>query len=145
MPKYAKICEKHKKSLSNDHLSQDDSRCLHVTVHSPPHKVGMGKRIPLLSATFTFDDHIRCMAAKQRYVRVPSNIIIFSLKYVVCQEYVMYHMQHQFSLVWNSLKLRCVISLLSSWRVFIVRGCVFYTCTQCIENSYLGCCLTVIA
>ena len=47
---------------------QDDSRCLHVTVHSPPHMGGgMGKRTPLLSATFTFDDHIRCMAAKQRY------------------------------------------------------------------------------
>ena len=43
---------------------KDDSRCLHVTVHSPGS--GSVSRLPKLSATFTFDDHIRCMAAKQR-------------------------------------------------------------------------------
>ena len=70
---------------------KDDSRCLHVTVHSPGRSsvaaasssapssssstpsrfgggagVGGGGNQPFLSAIFTFDDHIRCMAAKQR-------------------------------------------------------------------------------
>ena len=31
--------------------------------------VPASKNMPLLSATFTFDDHIRCMAAKQRLTR----------------------------------------------------------------------------
>ncbi|XP_077490133.1 C-type lectin domain containing ema isoform X4 [Amblyomma americanum] len=47
---------------------KEDSRCLHITVHSR----GAAKRSsgpgsgPLLAARFLFDDHIRCMAAKQR-------------------------------------------------------------------------------
>ena len=55
------------------------SRCLHVTVHSPgssyaasgasPVHIPASKTAPLLSATFTFDDHIRCMAAKQRLTK----------------------------------------------------------------------------
>ena len=48
---------------------KDDSRCVHVTVHRPNSQVSrhhMAVNTPLLSATFTFDDHIRCMAAKQR-------------------------------------------------------------------------------
>ena len=47
---------------------KDDSRCLHVTVHSP-HSSSSSGRLPVLSAMFTFDDHIRCMAAKQRWVK----------------------------------------------------------------------------
>ncbi len=50
---------------------KEDSRCLHVSVHSPLGAVdsasaSAGSRKPILSATFIFDDHIRCMAAKQR-------------------------------------------------------------------------------
>ena len=37
---------------------KDDSRCLHVTVHKPSSSA-RGSPLPLLSATFTFDDHIR--------------------------------------------------------------------------------------
>ena len=65
---------------------KEDSRCLHVTVHGPAQRTSsrpafaspspsssslMGKSAskPLLSATFTFDDHIRCMAAKQRLTK----------------------------------------------------------------------------
>ena len=58
---------------------KEDSRCLHVTVHSPrssssafgssPAHVPASRNMPLLSATFTFDDHIRCMAAKQRLTK----------------------------------------------------------------------------
>lgn len=44
---------------------KDDSRCLHITIHKPLSS-GVSNRIPLLSAKFIFDDHIRCMAAKQR-------------------------------------------------------------------------------
>lgn len=59
---------------------KDDSRCLHITVHRRPASgsgssagvgangpSGAGSRGgPLLTARFLFDDHIRCMAAKQR-------------------------------------------------------------------------------
>lgn len=47
---------------------KEDSRCLHVTVHKPSCGA-RGSPLPLLSATFTFDDHIRCMAAKQRLTK----------------------------------------------------------------------------
>ncbi|XP_037287022.2 C-type lectin domain containing ema isoform X1 [Rhipicephalus microplus] len=48
---------------------KEDSRCLHITVHSrgsaSRNASGPGS-VPLLAARFLFDDHIRCMAAKQR-------------------------------------------------------------------------------
>ncbi|XP_015113621.1 protein CLEC16A homolog isoform X2 [Diachasma alloeum] len=47
---------------------KDDSRCLHLTIHKPLSSSG-GNRLPLLSAKFIFDDHIRCMAAKQRLTK----------------------------------------------------------------------------
>ncbi|XP_044589719.1 protein CLEC16A homolog isoform X3 [Cotesia glomerata] len=43
---------------------KDDSRCLHLTIHKP--SSSCTNKLPLLSAKFIFDDHIRCMAAKQR-------------------------------------------------------------------------------
>lgn len=51
---------------------KDDSRCLHLTIHKPL-SAGASNRIPLLSAKFIFDDHIRCMAAKQRYTSAVLN------------------------------------------------------------------------
>jgi len=48
---------------------KEDSRCLHVTVHKPTIGSTGGAPTPLLSAAFTFDDHIRCMAAKQRLTK----------------------------------------------------------------------------
>ncbi|XP_055852092.1 protein CLEC16A homolog [Episyrphus balteatus] len=45
---------------------KDDSRCLHITVHRGG---ASHNRTPLLSAKFLFDDHIRCMAAKQRLTK----------------------------------------------------------------------------
>ncbi|XP_013118308.1 protein CLEC16A homolog [Stomoxys calcitrans] len=46
---------------------KDDSRCLYITVHRGG---GAGhNRTPLISAKFLFDDHIRCMAAKQRLTK----------------------------------------------------------------------------
>lgn len=42
---------------------KDDSRCLHITIHRGG---ATTNRTPILSAKFVFDDHIRCMAAKQR-------------------------------------------------------------------------------
>ncbi|XP_050448074.1 protein CLEC16A homolog [Cataglyphis hispanica] len=47
---------------------KDDSRCLHLTIYKPLNS-STGNRIPLLSAKFIFDDHIRCMAAKQRLTK----------------------------------------------------------------------------
>ncbi|XP_033215304.1 protein CLEC16A homolog isoform X2 [Belonocnema kinseyi] len=47
---------------------KDDSRCLHLTIHKPLSS-STTNRIPLLSAQFIFDDHIRCMAAKQRLTK----------------------------------------------------------------------------
>ncbi|XP_043502979.1 protein CLEC16A homolog isoform X2 [Polistes fuscatus] len=46
----------------------DDSRCLHLTIYKPLRN-STGNRVPLLSAKFIFDDHIRCMAAKQRLTK----------------------------------------------------------------------------
>ncbi|XP_022252132.1 protein CLEC16A homolog, partial [Limulus polyphemus] len=51
---------------------KDDSRCLHLTVHHPASSTGASGRngrTPLLAAKFVFDDHIRCMAAKQRLTK----------------------------------------------------------------------------
>lgn len=48
---------------------KDDSRCLHITIHRPLSANNVN-RVPLLSAKFIFDDHIRCMAAKQRLTKV---------------------------------------------------------------------------
>ncbi|XP_054722347.1 protein CLEC16A homolog [Uloborus diversus] len=45
---------------------KDDSRCLHITIHRPSSIASGSIRSPLLAAKFVFDDHIRCMAAKQR-------------------------------------------------------------------------------
>jgi len=54
---------------------KDDSRCLHVNVLRPT-LIASGAAAasrppprPLLSARFIFDDHIRCMAARQRLVK----------------------------------------------------------------------------
>ncbi|XP_014208495.1 protein CLEC16A homolog isoform X2 [Copidosoma floridanum] len=47
---------------------KDDSRCLHLTIHKPLSS-GATNRVPLLSTKFIFDDHIRCMAAKQRLTK----------------------------------------------------------------------------
>ncbi|XP_067143420.1 protein CLEC16A isoform X1 [Centruroides vittatus] len=48
---------------------KDDSRCLHITVHRPASAAAGNNRSPLLTAKFLFDDHIRCMAAKQRLTK----------------------------------------------------------------------------
>lgn len=48
---------------------KEDSRCLHITVHSrgsASRNASSPGSVPLLAARFLFDDHIRCMAAKQR-------------------------------------------------------------------------------
>ncbi|XP_032664885.1 protein CLEC16A isoform X3 [Odontomachus brunneus] len=47
---------------------KDDSTCLYLTIYKPLSS-STGNRIPLLSAKFVFDDHIRCMAAKQRLTK----------------------------------------------------------------------------
>ncbi|XP_065339533.1 protein CLEC16A homolog isoform X4 [Cloeon dipterum] len=47
---------------------KDDSRCLHITVHRPLSS-NTPNRLPLLAAKFVFDDHIRCMAARQRLTK----------------------------------------------------------------------------
>lgn len=45
---------------------KDDSRCLHITIHRGG---ATTNRQPILSGKFVFDDHIRCMAAKQRLTK----------------------------------------------------------------------------
>ena len=47
---------------------KDDSRSLHMMVHKPSSSVH-AHPLPLLAARFVFDDHIRCMAAKQRLMK----------------------------------------------------------------------------
>ncbi|GMS91072.1 hypothetical protein PENTCL1PPCAC_13247, partial [Pristionchus entomophagus] len=52
-----------------------DSRVLHIVVEGPPRpagvswRVGAARRTPLLQAKLVFDDHIRCMAGKQRLTK----------------------------------------------------------------------------
>ncbi|XP_071492342.1 protein CLEC16A homolog, partial [Diadema antillarum] len=48
---------------------KDDSRSLQVTVHKRSTASPHAKPVPLLAARFQFDDHIRCMAAKQRLTK----------------------------------------------------------------------------
>lgn len=45
---------------------KEDSRCLHITIHRGGATTNSS---PILSAKFIFDDHIRCMAAKQRLTK----------------------------------------------------------------------------
>ncbi|XP_078456459.1 protein CLEC16A isoform X2 [Lampetra planeri] len=47
---------------------KEDHRSLHVTIHKPG-SPAHARPLPLLQATFQFDDHIRCMAAKQRLAK----------------------------------------------------------------------------
>lgn len=47
---------------------KDDSRCLHLTINRSG-GTHSNNRTPILSAKFIFDDHIRCMAAKQRLTK----------------------------------------------------------------------------
>jgi hypothetical protein len=47
---------------------KEDSRSLHITVHKPSISAHV-RPLPLLLARFVFDDHIRCMAAKQRLTK----------------------------------------------------------------------------
>ncbi|XP_053391680.1 protein CLEC16A-like isoform X2 [Mercenaria mercenaria] len=47
---------------------KEDSRSLHITVHKPASS-HHARPVPLLAARFIFDDHIRCMAAKQRLTK----------------------------------------------------------------------------
>lgn len=47
---------------------KEDNRCLHITVR-PSGIASGGSRSPLLTARFIVDDHIRCMAAKQRLTK----------------------------------------------------------------------------
>ena len=67
---FGNICLSLSLSLKDVEMTgdKDDSRSLHITVHKPS-----GSRrshsAPLLSGRFVFDDHIRCMAAKQRLTK----------------------------------------------------------------------------
>ncbi|XP_061181779.1 protein CLEC16A-like isoform X2 [Saccostrea echinata] len=47
---------------------KEDSRSLHITIHRPASSQHT-RPVPLLNARFIFDDHIRCMAAKQRLTK----------------------------------------------------------------------------
>lgn len=72
---------------------KDDSRCLHVTVHNSPTSSSFLSsspvhRMPQLTARFVFDDHIRCMAAKQRCVPspgLPRTVIYYGIIFQINQ------------------------------------------------------------
>lgn len=44
---------------------KEDTRSLHITIHKPVSNAYVKSNPPILNAKFTFDDHIRCMTAKQ--------------------------------------------------------------------------------
>lgn len=47
---------------------KEDSRSLNITIKKAP-SVLSGKPVIVLNSIFTFDDHIRCMAAKQHLIK----------------------------------------------------------------------------
>jgi protein CLEC16A len=48
---------------------KEDSRSLHITIHKPVNNIYVKTSPPILNAKFTFDDHIRCMTAKQNLIK----------------------------------------------------------------------------
>ncbi|CAF1067720.1 unnamed protein product [Didymodactylos carnosus] len=48
---------------------KEDSRSLHITIHKPANNVYVKSNPSALNAKFTFDDHIRCMTAKQNLTK----------------------------------------------------------------------------
>ncbi|CAF2752291.1 unnamed protein product [Rotaria sp. Silwood2] len=52
--------------VAND---KEDSRSLHITIHKPVNNIYVKTSPPILNAKFTFDDHIRCMTAKQNLIK----------------------------------------------------------------------------
>lgn len=52
--------------VAND---KEDTRSLHITIHKPVKNAYVKSNPPILNAKFTFDDHIRCMTAKQNLIK----------------------------------------------------------------------------
>ena len=52
--------------VAND---KEDGRSLHITIHKPVYNIHVKTSPPVLNAKFTFDDHIRCMTAKQNLIK----------------------------------------------------------------------------
>ena len=52
--------------VTND---KEDGRSLHITIHKPVYNIHVKISPPVLNAKFTFDDHIRCMTAKQNLIK----------------------------------------------------------------------------
>lgn len=52
--------------VAND---KEDGRSLHITIHKPVYNIHVKISPPVLNTKFTFDDHIRCMTAKQNLIK----------------------------------------------------------------------------
>lgn len=52
--------------VAND---KEDTRSLHIIIHKPVKNAYVKSNPPILNAKFTFDDHIRCMTAKQNLIK----------------------------------------------------------------------------
>ncbi len=60
--------------VAND---KEDTRSLHITIHKPVSNAYVKSNPPILNAKFTFDDHIRCMTAKQNLSKGRLRYLIF--------------------------------------------------------------------
>ncbi len=60
--------------VAND---KEDTRSLHITIHKPVSNAYVKSNPPILNAKFTFDDHIRCMTAKQNLSKGRQRYLIF--------------------------------------------------------------------
>jgi hypothetical protein len=60
--------------VTND---KEDTRSLHITIHKPVSNAYVKSNPPILNAKFTFDDHIRCMTAKQNLSKGRQRYFIF--------------------------------------------------------------------
>ena len=62
-------------TVTND---KEDTRSLHITIHKPVTNANVRSNLPVLNGKFTFDDHIRCMTAKQNLIKGRQRYFIFA-------------------------------------------------------------------
>lgn len=54
---------------------RDDNRSLQIIIHKPVQNIYVKNSPPVLNAKFTFDDHIRCMTAKQNLLKARKKFV----------------------------------------------------------------------
>jgi CLEC16A C-terminal len=74
--------------VSND---KEDSRSLLITIHKPVNNIYVKTSPPILNAKFTFDDHTRCMTAKQNLIRGRQRYVVDRAILSLCHSIFIVH------------------------------------------------------